>query len=324
MFAKPFKGRAKEPAVAVSPALDKRMVYVTGLPRAGSTLLCQLLDIHPDIYSRGHSSPLANLLEQLRHNLSDSPFLLAQLDVDFDLVYDRLINAFRGFINGWTAESDKPCVVDKNRSWLGMIQTVELLDPAFRMLVCIRDPVQVFGSVETQHQKTLLLDFPDHMAPNSAWLRGDTLFSNNGVIGGPMRTIETLQEIPDDVGLKERVYFVIFERLVNDPVGEMARIFAWLELANCPIDPRNLPVRPHESDSYYRFKYRHATHPGIRPPTLHRVSLRIAREVFNKYRWFYDSFYPDLYPELRGEQGTAGRFGETPGVAEPVPPATGP
>jgi sulfotransferase len=38
--------------------LSKKIVYVTGLPRAGSALMCQLLGQHPEIYSIGHSSPL--------------------------------------------------------------------------------------------------------------------------------------------------------------------------------------------------------------------------------------------------------------------------
>lgn len=304
--------------------LAKRMVYVSGLPRAGSTLLCQLLGIHPDLYSIGHSSPLANLLEQMRHGLSDSPFLLAQLDVDFDLAYGRIINAFRGFINGWTIETDRPVVVDKNRSWLGMVQTVQIIDPDFRMLVCVRDPIQILGSIEAQHQKTLLLDFPDHMAPNSAWFRGDTLFSNNGVVGGPLRAIENLQDISDDCGIKEKVYFVIFERLMHDPVGEMSRIFKWLGVPECLINPLDLPVKPHESDSYYRYKYRHATHNKISPPGSHRVSLRIAKEIFYKYRWFYDSLYPEAYPEFRSSQGGAPGYGGGTPANEPSPPAATP
>ena len=304
--------------------LARQMIYVTGLPRAGSTLLCQLLGIHPEIYSIGHSSPLANLLEQLRHGLSDSPFLLAQLDVDFDLAYKRLLNGFRGFINGWTQESERPLVVDKNRSWLGMVQTVQLLDPNFRMLVCVRDPIQIFGSIEAQHQKTLLLDFPDHMAPNSAWFRGDSLFSNSGVVGGPLRAVENLQDRHDDSGIKERVYFVIFERLMADPVGEMSRIFDWLTISDCRIDPLNLPIKSHESDSYYRYKYRHQTHPEIRPPAMHRVATRIAREIFFKYRWFYSSLYPDAYPELRAEKTPAPGYGSSNSAAEPLPPAAMP
>ncbi len=57
--------------------LDKQIIYVTGLPRSGSTLMCQLLGHHPQIYSLGHSSPLNQVLNELRHKLSDSPFLLS-------------------------------------------------------------------------------------------------------------------------------------------------------------------------------------------------------------------------------------------------------
>lgn len=105
--------------------LDKSLVCVTGLPRSGSTLLCQMLSIHSKIYSLIHSSPLLPTLNQIRHQLSDNEFLLSQMDVDFDLAYQRLLNAFRGFVNGWFAETEKPIVVDKNRGWLNQLDLAE-------------------------------------------------------------------------------------------------------------------------------------------------------------------------------------------------------
>ncbi len=54
-------------------ALNKRLIYVTGLPRAGSTLLCQLLGHHPDIYSPGHSSPLSQVFNHLRGHSARNP-----------------------------------------------------------------------------------------------------------------------------------------------------------------------------------------------------------------------------------------------------------
>lgn len=270
--------------------LNKRLVYVTGLPRAGSTLLCQLLGQHPDIYSPGHSSPLSQVFNHLRGQLSDDPFLLAQLDVDFDLTYTRLLNAYRGFVNGWFAETDKPVVADKNRGWLRMIDTVKLLDPEFRMLVCIRDLRQVFGSIEAQHQKTLLLDFPDHISSHSAYERADTLFGKEGVIGGPLKSIEYLfQDV--DPKLREHVGFVAFEALVSDPAETMRLLYRWLDLPPASFDPQHLTVKPHESDSYYRWKYRHNTSSAIRQPTLHAISPRIEQEILKNFGWFFEQFY---------------------------------
>jgi sulfotransferase len=41
-------------------------VGVTGLPRAGSTLLCQLLAQHPEVQCEGNSSPLYTILLGMR------------------------------------------------------------------------------------------------------------------------------------------------------------------------------------------------------------------------------------------------------------------
>jgi sulfotransferase len=280
--------------------LAKRVIYVTGLPRAGSTLLCQLLGIHPKVYSVGHSSPLQQVFENLRHQVSDNPFLLSQLDVDFDLTYRRLLNAYRGYLNGWFAETDLPWVVDKNRGWLGMMETVKLIDPDFKMIVCLRDPVQILGSIEAQHRKTILLDFPDHLAPNQVYPRADLLFKNEGVIGGPLKAIENLQDIMDEEA-KQHIFYLSFEALVAKPQEVMSALFSWLGLPAYTIDPENLPVKPHESDSYYRFKYRHKTHAKIRPPQKHIISERIIRDIIKNYAWFYKTYYPDHYPELLGK-----------------------
>ena len=269
--------------------LNKQIIYVAGLPRSGSTLLCQLLAHHPDIYSGGHSSPLCPTLGSLRHNLSDNTFLLSQLDVDFDLTYGRLVNAFCGFINGWFAETDKTWVVDKNRGWLNHLETVNLLDPNFRMLVCVRELGQIYGSIENQHQKTLLLDFPDHLASLSRWERADKLFDKTGVIGAPLNSIEALQDI--DRQLQEHLYYIVFEHLVSNPVAVMQGIYKWLGLAQAEFDPQNLQTKPHESDSHYRFKYRHKTYNTITPPSNHLIPIRIQKTLQQRFGWFYDTFY---------------------------------
>ncbi len=272
--------------------LTKKIIYVTGLPRTGSTLLCQLLGHHPDIYNTGHSSPLSHALEKLRHSLSDDPFLLSQLDVDFDLTYDRLLNAFRGFINGWFAETNRPYVVDKNRGWLNMIETVNLLDSNFHMLICVRELGQILGSIENQHKKTLLLDFPDHIAPNSAYYRADILFKNDGVVGRPLKAIENMQDILDKK-LENRLCYIAYESLIAQPVQTMNTVLQWLGLSEMQLDLQKLLVKPHESDSYYRFKYRHQTYPIIKPLVHHNVSPRILREIQTNFAWFYERFYPE-------------------------------
>lgn len=273
---------------------DPRLLYVTGLPRAGSTLLCQLLSLHPSIDSPGHSSPLCPILIQLRHQWSDNDFLLAQLDVDFEQAYQRLLNAWRGFVAGWFAGTARPWVVDKNRGWLAQIETVQAFDPNFRMLVCVRELGQILGSIEAQHERTRLLDFPDHLAHLSRYARADKLLAADGVVGAPLKAIESLQDVPES--LQQRIYYVVFEHLIAEPVAVMQDIHRWLDLPPKPFDPGDLPVRPGESDSHYRYKYPHRTYPRIQPPAAHPVPPRIARELQQHFRDYYQTFYPGLLP----------------------------
>lgn len=274
--------------------MARRPIYVTGLPRAGSTLLCQLLDLHPDIESAGLSSPLCGIFLKLRAQWSDNEFLLASLDVDFDQHYARLERAWSGFMQGYWGEGQASWVVDKHRAWLSQIETVASFDPDFRMLVCVREPTQILGSIEAQHARTPLLDFLDHSAHLSRLERADRLFAPEGVVGGPLRSIEALSDVP--VSLQSHLYYVVFEHLMEDPVSVMAEIHHWLGLAPASFDPNALPIKPHESDSHYRFKYRHNTHGRIDPPKPHDISHRIQQQLHSHFPSFYQTFYPGLAP----------------------------
>jgi len=267
-----------------------RLVCVTGLPRAGSTLICQLLAEHPEIYCNGMSSPLFGALQTLRGHLSDSEFLLAQLDGEFSGVYRRLQRACRAFATAWWDETDCPVVVDKHRGWLNQIELAIELDREVKMVVCVRELGQILASIEAQHQKTIWLDFPDDLARLSPYGRAEALFAPKGVVGGPLLSLQAVQD--RDPPQQERLYFVVFEHLMAEPVPVMNELFSWLEVAPLKIDPQNLTVRPGEADSFYRMKYRHQTHAKIKPPQRHWISPRIEAELKGNYRWYYELFYP--------------------------------
>jgi sulfotransferase len=238
--------------------MSSRFVGVAGLPRAGSTLLCQLLAEHPEIDCEGHSSPLCNSLLATRRFISDDQFMLSQLDVQFDASYAHLKSAMQGFLHGWHSGSGKPVVVDKNRARL--------------------------------HQKTILLDFIDHLADFDRFGRADQLFAKDKAIGAPLSSIQAVQDLPQAV--KDRLYFVKFEDLMAQPVETMSKVYAWLEIGPHSIDPMKLTVHPHESDSHYRHKYRHQQYAHIVPPAPHDIPLRIQELIEHACGWYYEWFYP--------------------------------
>ncbi|MEL7314697.1 MAG: sulfotransferase [Cyanobacteria bacterium J06559_3] len=142
--------------------LSKQIIYVTGLPCSGATLVGQLLGHHPEIDSPVSSSPLCQALIGLRQHLSQDDCLSAQLDADFERTYARLMRSFRGFVDAWFAATEQSWVVDKHQDWLQHLEIVHQLDPNCRLLVCVRELGQIYASLEAQHQATTAIQPPTH------------------------------------------------------------------------------------------------------------------------------------------------------------------
>ena len=254
-------------------------------------MLCQLLAHHPELYCPGHSSPLANTLLSMRDQWSKDPFLLSQLDVDFELSYGRLRNAYRGMVNGWFAETDKSIVVDKNRAWLGAIDAAVQIDPQAKFIVCVRELGQLFGSIESQHQKTVLLDSGDGTAGMNPYGRATAYFKDGGMVAGCLSSVESaLEDISDD--LRARIYFMKFEDLVSDPTAALSDVWQFIGVEPVAIDTKKLTVKPGETDSHYRYKFLHNTYPEIREMSSHTIPKRTQQGLQGQHKWYYQVFYP--------------------------------
>jgi sulfotransferase len=272
-----------------------RFVGVTGLPRAGSTLLCQLLDQHPDIHCDGRSSPLCNTLLGIRRMVSDDSFFLSQLDTAFETSYAHLASAMQGFLRGWHHDATAAVVVDKNRAWLHAIELLLHIEPGARLIVCLRDLGQIYGSIEAQHQKTILVDFIDHLADYDRFGRADMLFAKDKAIGAPLISLHAVPDLPKKV--QERLYFLRFEDLMERPAACLTHLYAWLELKPFEIDLTRLTVGIQESDSHYHMKYRHRQADRLVPPVRHEIPARIQAQIETAYGWFYQMYYPKPAPK---------------------------
>jgi sulfotransferase len=267
-------------------------VGVTGLPRAGSTLLCQLLAQHPEIHCEGHSSPMCNLLLGIRRMVSDDQFFLSQLDHSFERSYAHLASAMQGFLRGWNHDCRKQAVVDKNRAWLHAIELLLRIEPDAKLIVCLRELGQIYGSIEAQHQRTILVDFIDHLADFDRFGRADMLFAKDRAIGAPLISLHAVLDLPKTV--QERLYFLRFEDLIERPMACLSHLYAWLGLSAFEINPEKLaPMGPPESDSHYHMKYPHTQSARIAIPRRHDIPPRIQARIEEAYAWYYQIYYPE-------------------------------
>jgi len=266
-----------------------KFVGVTGLPRAGSTLLCQLLAQHPEIQCEGHSSPLCNALLGIRRMVSDDQFFLAQLDSSFETSYAHLGSAMQGFLRGWNQDCKKKVVIDKNRAWLHAVEFLLNIEPEAKLIVCLRDLTQIYGSIEAQHQRTILVDFIDHLADFDRFGRADMLFAKDKAIGAPLISLHAVPDLPRSV--QERLYFIRFEDLMEQPVACMSHIYQWLGLSAHEINPDKLEIGIQESDSHYHMKYLHKQSTRIAKPKRHDIPPRIQAQIESAYAWFFQRYY---------------------------------
>ena len=278
-------------------ANSPKFIGVTGLPRAGSTLVCQLLAQHPDVHSEVHTSPLCNALLSLRRTVSDDTFFLAQLDASFEQSYGHLTSAMRGFLQGWYAGAECRAVVDKNRAWLHCIEMLLKIEADAKLVVCIRELGQIYGSIEARHQSTILIDFIDHLADFDRFGRADALFAKDKAIGAPLISLRAVADLPAPV--QDRLYFVRLEDLTSRPAACMSHLYAWLGLPDFRIDADHLATGAQESDSHYHMKYGHAQRTAILPRTVHAVPPRIQSLIEAVHPWFYTSYYPGFASRQR-------------------------
>jgi sulfotransferase len=270
--------------------MPAKFVAVTGLPRAGSTLLCQLLAQHPEVHCDSHSSPLCNTLLGIRRMISDDTFFLSQLDDSFETSYAHLACAMQGFLRGWHHDARNKAVVDKNRAWLHAVELLLSLEPDAKLIVCLRELGQIYGSIEAQHQRTILLDFIDHLADFDRFGRADMLFAKDKAIGSPLISLHAVPDLPKSV--QEHLYFLRFEDLMDGPQACMSHLYAWLGLAPMPIDSERLQAGAQESDSHYHMKYSHRQTPRIAKPQRHEIPPRIQAQIENACAWYYQLYYP--------------------------------
>jgi len=196
----------------------------------------------------------------------------------------------QGFLRGWNQDCNKKAVVDKNRAWLHAIELLLHIEPEAKLVVCLRELGQIYGSIEAQHQKTILVDFIDHLADFDRFGRADMLFAKDKAIGAPLISLHAVPDLPKAV--QQRLFFVRFEDLMAQPVACMSQLYAWLGLAPFVINPDNLDIGIQESDSHYHMKYSHKQTTKISTPKRHDIPPRIQAQIETAYAWYYQMYYP--------------------------------
>lgn len=267
----------------------EKIFYQSSLPRAGSTLLQNILAQNPDIYATPTSGVL-ELIFAARANYSSSPEFKAQ---DADLMR----NGFQAFCHQgmkgyYNAITDRKYVVDKSRGWGIHYDFLNFVNPEPKIICMVRDLRDIFASMEKNYRKN-----PDKVDGILDWSRmqGTTvpkrvdIWAQNPPVG---MAIERLSEI-FRMGISEKMLFVKFEDLCLYPESQLIRIYEYLDIPYFKHDFDNVEQVTKEDDEVYGAFGDHNIRMKVEPvPSKARQLLGkdVVDWIWNNYKWYFDQF----------------------------------
>lgn len=263
----------------------KKIHFVSGLPRACSTLLCNLLAQNP----RVHATPTSQLHEigyiarkvfQTEEVKSMDPKIAEAMY--FDYVRGGCGHAF-------DSVTDRPVVVDKCRSWIGHLDQTFKVWPDAKILVPVRDIRGVLSSMEKLRRK--------HPSPFNGFEEANPAnFTTiekraQGWLSSPPIGI-AVERLHDAASrFRDRLHFVQADRLTADPAGTMRRV--WEYLGEEPFDGHDFDnVEQYTQEREVGWPYGDHTIRGkVQPlqPDWHDVLGRgLSDMLHQKFAWITD------------------------------------
>jgi len=153
--------------------------FITGLPRAGSTLLAAILSQNPR-FRAGMTSPVGMLFDNLLAALSAGSEFAPVTD---EGARRRLL---RGLFDNYYADSRHEVIFDTNRLWAARLPALCDLFPRAKVIACVRNVAWVMDSLDrlvraNPYEKTRL--FSGDGERNTVYSRVESLALHDRLVG---------------------------------------------------------------------------------------------------------------------------------------------
>jgi len=242
--------------------MKRTIHFVAGMPRSGSTLLCNLLAQNPRFHATSTSGILDVML--LVRNQWDKM-------VEFQATKNEpgKLRALRGILDAYHDDPKnlKPVVFDKSRAWLGYIELAEaVLERKAKALVCVRDVRDVLASFERlTRMNAATRQMPQEQDNFFKWQtvegRCETWASGNQPVGIAYNRIKDALAR----GYRDRMYFIAFDKLTAAPRETMRKIYEFLEEEEYAHDFDHVEQVTWEDDDMHGIPGLHIIRPKIEP-----------------------------------------------------------
>ncbi|KDB09281.1 hypothetical protein LIG30_1658 [Burkholderia sp. lig30] len=257
--------------------MDKQFHFISGLPRAGSTLLAALLRQNPRFHA-AMSGPLAGLFASLLGEMSGrNEYSVFISDSQRHRMLRGLFDQYYG------SEITAPVVFDTNRSWCLRLAALGQLFPNCRVIACVRDIHWILDSFERLVQRNAFTPSSifSHTTSGSVYTRSGGLAGSDGMVGA---AYDALRQAfyGDDA---HRLMLVQYDTLVSDPQRVLTAIYDFIGEAPFQHDFDNVSYDASEFDARVNTPGLHQVHRTVAPRTRDTIlppdlAMRFANDSF--------------------------------------------
>ena len=271
----------------------KKIIYLTGMPRAMTTLMANVLANNPNIEG-GETSPLLEYIYAARNNYTNTP------ETKSALTQEKMHKSFLAFcrsgMQGYANEMclDKDILLDKSRGWVHYAPFLWEIQPEAKIILMVRDLRSVLSSFEKKwRQNPSIIDVRDN--PNQQqfitveqrvnhWL-------NDPPLGIALKRIYNAIE----TGTIKNMLVVKAEQFCNRPQDVMKSVYSFIHESYYDLDYRNVEQKTIENDRISDFGIYgdHTIRQDIKPIEKDYQSVlgkSISDSIKTQYAWFFNHF----------------------------------
>ncbi|MGV0991155.1 MAG: sulfotransferase family protein [Mycobacterium sp.] len=197
----------------------KKVHFISGLPRSGSTLLAALLRQNPR-FEANMSGPMAGLFGALLDQMSAHNEFSVFID---DVKRERILH---GLFDNFYADSPAEVIFDTNRAWCAWMPALARLFPDAKIIACVRDVSWVVDSIEKLVQRNVFSPSSifNYTTSGTVYTRANAVVAADGMVGVAYDALKQACYGPQ----RDRLLLVQYESLTADPAGTMRAIHEFI------------------------------------------------------------------------------------------------
>lgn len=264
--------------------MENTIHFISGLPRAGSTLLSAILRQNPALHA-AMTSPVGSLYMAMETAMSRRN----ETAVFLDGTQRRAL--LRGVFAGYYHAAEPGTVIfDTNRLWCARVSALAELFPAAKIICCVRPVSWIVDSIERQAQRNPfeLSGLFGYEAGGTVYTRVTRVAGSDGMVG---YALDALREACFGAH-SDRLILLDYETLTREPAAAIEALYGLLGLPGFAHDFEDVSYTADGFDAALGSPGLHA----VRGPVAWRPRASVLPpELFARFA--NDSFW--LRPEPR-------------------------